>query len=136
MDTVQVLLFIVVIILTILLVAVGVQVFLILRGAQKTLNKLDNVLDDAGLISKSISRPVAGITSLIENIKGIKRLIEYVSGGSASQETSDTPEEVKVENVPKHIYTPSKDGQTGSHIRAIQERGRRFFHKGGKPLTS
>jgi len=133
-DPVQILLFVVAIVLTVILVAVGIQVILIIRGAQKTLGKLDGILEDAGLISKSIARPVAGVASIIENIKGIKRLVEYVSNSNAKKEIVDLPRDEKVE-VTTHVYTPKQES-TGSHIRAIQERGRRFFHKGGKPLTS
>lgn len=82
MQNTEILLFAVVAILTILLVVVGVQVFLVLRQAHKTLKTFQKVLEMGNL----------------KNMGAVK--------------------------------------DVSARIQALQEAGRRFFHKGGKPLSS
>lgn len=69
MDTVQLLLLVVVVVLTILLIALGIQVFFILRELRKTIYKANKVLDNAGLISESVSRPIEKLSSLTTGIQ-------------------------------------------------------------------
>ena len=47
-DPAQTALFFVIIVLTILLLVLGVQVFFILRGLRQTIDKANKVLDDTG----------------------------------------------------------------------------------------
>ncbi len=183
MQLTQILLFAVVGILTILLVAVGVQVMIILFQAKKTMNKLDRFLEDANVISHSVARPMAGVNNFLEGLKNMKSLVEIVSEKQrevvkphAHHQAHHTPQV----QVPVQQQTPTAmqtiqqvlDKTTKSpavetmqlapiveelredvsevaemvsdipqqmqhtHIHAMQERGRRFFHKSGKPLTS
>jgi hypothetical protein len=69
MDTAQILLITVVSVLTLLLVILGIQVFLILREVKNTLSKANRVLDDAGVISKSISTPVSSLSTILSGVK-------------------------------------------------------------------
>lgn len=69
MDTAQILLIVVIIALTVLFVALGVQVFFILREFQKTVKKANKVLDDTGVITESISGPVSNLSMLSSGIK-------------------------------------------------------------------
>ena len=69
MDTAQILLITVVSVLTLLLIFLGVQVFFILREVQRTLSKANKVLDDAGVISSSISRPVESFSTVVSGLK-------------------------------------------------------------------
>lgn len=69
MDTAQVLLLIVVVVLTFLLLILGVQVFLILREFKDTIAKLNKVLDDAGVISESVSTPIASLSTIVTGVK-------------------------------------------------------------------
>lgn len=88
MEPTQIILLVVISILTILLVVVGLQVFLILREGRRTLAKMNKTLEG-------------------------KELIDFVLRREARSEKKGT-----------------------SSIARLQERGRRFFHKSGKPLTS
>lgn len=63
-DTVQLVLLFVIVILTILLVVLGVQVFFILRELRRSIGKANRVLDEAGEISKNISAPLSSLSSL------------------------------------------------------------------------
>lgn len=124
MDSTQILLYGVVTILTVLLVALGIQVFFILKEARRTLEKINKVLDDANLISGSVAKPIVGFTSFLEGIKGLGSLIDMMTKREAYHAGSQE-------------YEESQETPLGhSHIKALQERGRRFFHKDGKPLTS
>jgi hypothetical protein len=69
MDTAQILLIVVIVALTVLFVALGVQVFFILREFQKTVRKANKVLDDTGVITESISGPVSNLSMLSSGIK-------------------------------------------------------------------
>jgi hypothetical protein len=69
MDTAQVLLVTVVVILTLLLVILGIQVLLILKELKETIMKINKVLDDAGIISESVSTPIASMSSILSGVK-------------------------------------------------------------------
>jgi len=68
-DPAQSLLFLVIIILSILLVVLGVQVFIVLKDFRNTLGKANRILDDAEEITHNISAPVSSISSLITSLK-------------------------------------------------------------------
>jgi hypothetical protein len=68
-DPAQTALFIVIIVLTILLVVLGVQVFFILRELRKTIEKVNKVLDDTGVITESVSKPISNLSTLAMGMK-------------------------------------------------------------------
>ena len=67
-DPAQTILLVVILILSILLVVLGIQVFLILRDLRETIAKANKVLDDAGQIAQSVSAPVSTISSILMGI--------------------------------------------------------------------
>jgi ABC-type sulfate transport system permease component len=69
MDTAQILLLVVVIVLTFLLLILGIQVFFILKEFKDTIAKLNKVLDDAGVISESVSTPIASLSTIVTGVK-------------------------------------------------------------------
>ncbi|MBI2431052.1 MAG: hypothetical protein HYV39_03495 [Candidatus Levybacteria bacterium] len=68
-DTAQVVLLFVLLVLTILVLVLGIQVFFILRELRQTVSKANKVLDDAGVITKSVSGPIATMSSLATGVK-------------------------------------------------------------------
>ena len=68
-DPAQTALFLVIIILTLLLLILGIQVFFILRDLRKTVNKANKVLDDTGLITESVSVPISNLSTLAMGVK-------------------------------------------------------------------
>lgn len=68
-DPAQTALFLVVIVLTILLLVLGIQVFFILRELRKTIDKANKVLDDTGVITESVSKPISSFSSLAMGLK-------------------------------------------------------------------
>lgn len=121
MDPVRILLFIVITLLTGLLIVVGVQAFFILREFKTALGKLNKILEDANSISSSVARPIVGASNFIEGIKSVKGLLDLLTDKSSGKSVGGY-EEGKVDT-----YEP--------HIQSLQEHGRRFFHKEGKPLS-
>ena len=65
MDPVQILLFIVVTSLTGLLIAVGIQAFMILKDAHSAVQKFNGLLDDARVLTGSVARPIEGLRSFV-----------------------------------------------------------------------
>lgn len=68
-DSVQLILFIVISVLTILLVVLGVQVYFILKGFRKTVEYANDVLSHATLITESIAKPISSLADLSTGIR-------------------------------------------------------------------
>jgi len=68
-EPAQILLFIIIIILTIFLVVLGIQVFLILKDLRQTIVKTNKILDDSAEISRAIKNPVMGLSNTLMGIK-------------------------------------------------------------------
>jgi len=68
-DPAQIVLFLVIIVLTTLLVALGIQVFFILRDLRKAVGKANKILEDTGIITESVSTPLATLSTLMMGIK-------------------------------------------------------------------
>lgn len=77
MDVAQIALLIVIIILALLLIALGVQVFFILREFRKTVSKANKVLDNTNVITESVSSPLSSMSSLVSGIKTVTPLLGF-----------------------------------------------------------
>ena len=80
-DPAQTVLFLVVIILTLLLLILGIQVFFILRELRKTIAKANKVLDDTGMITESVSKPISSLSTLTMGLKTGATIARILSGG-------------------------------------------------------
>lgn len=83
-DAAQILLFIVIIVLTILLVALGIQAFLILKDLRQTITKANKVLDNTTDITQSVSQPLSNLSSVLMGLKAggaIARIIKKATNG-------------------------------------------------------
>jgi len=69
MEITQILLVIVVLALTSIMSIVGVEVFFIFKEIRRSMKKLNKMLDDMGLITESIAKPIAGFSGFISGIK-------------------------------------------------------------------
>jgi cell division protein FtsL len=78
-DSTQILLVVVIVALTILLSVIGVQVFFILREVQRSIQKVNKMLDDAGTISESIAKPITSLSSSITGVSGIAGLLSWLT---------------------------------------------------------
>ena len=77
MDIAQVALFAVIIVLAILLLTLGIQVFFILREFHKTVSKANKVLDNTNVITESVSSPLSSMSSLASGIKTVTPLLNF-----------------------------------------------------------
>ena len=68
-DSIQTVILFVIIILTVLLFALGIQVYYILREFRQTIGKANRILDDTETVAHSISEPVEMLSSLAVGLK-------------------------------------------------------------------
>ena len=93
-DVTQGLLVVVVVVLTVLLTAVGIQVFLILRELQQSIKKTNKILDDAGLISESVAKPISAISNSLTEVSGIAGLLGWLTARRKKTEKKGEKENV------------------------------------------
>lgn len=84
-DTVQVVLLIVIILLTALLIAVGVQVFFILKELRKTVKKANKILENTETITSSVSEPMSFVTGLLFSAKSLD-IIKKILGSKKKKD--------------------------------------------------
>jgi len=144
MEFVQIALLLVIVILTILFVVLGIQVFFILREFRKTVDKANKVLDDTGIITESLSTPISTLSSLVMSIKTgisfanwLKKTYALLSQQILHKETKDSSEEKAKElNAETQASAPfseerkSREAGSGSAKPMI----RRFFRGIGKKI--
>lgn len=82
MDPAQTALFLVIIVLTLLLLVLGVQVFFILKELRLTIAKTNKVLDEAGQITESVSAPLSSISSIAMGLKTGASIMDIFKGNS------------------------------------------------------
>lgn len=78
MEPAQILLTVVVIVLTIVLVAVGIQVFLILKEVRQSVQKMNKILDDAQEVSHSVAKPISSLSTSLMGISGVGGLVSWL----------------------------------------------------------
>jgi len=84
-DTVQVVLLIVIILLTALLIAVGIQVFFILKEFRKTVKKANRILENTEAITTSVSEPMTFLSSVLFSTKAIG-IVKKILGGKKGKD--------------------------------------------------
>lgn len=85
-DATQILLIVVVTTLTLLLTVIGVQVFFILREVRRSIEKMNKILDDAGLVSESVAKPIVSLSSSIGSLSGLTGLLGFLTSRRRRQE--------------------------------------------------
>lgn len=68
-DTVQAVLLFVIILLSVLFVVLGIQVFFILRELRTTLKKTNKILDEVDQLAESVSEPLSFVTGFLFSSK-------------------------------------------------------------------
>lgn len=81
-DPVQMLLLFVIIVLTILLVVLGIQVYFILKELRNTIRKANKVLDNANSITENIQEPLSALSSLVVGLKSgtFFTIVKFIKG--------------------------------------------------------
>lgn len=88
-DTAQAVLLFVIVILAILLIILGIQVYFILRELRQTITKANKVLDDTGLITESVSGPIATFSTLTTGLKTGATIAKLLQGISSSRKNKE-----------------------------------------------
>ncbi len=88
-DPAQAALFLVIIVLTVLLIILGIQVFFILRGLRKTIEKTNKILDDTSTITESVSGPISSFSSLTTGLKFGAKLAKILNGKEVKRHHKD-----------------------------------------------
>lgn len=68
-DTAQAVLLFVIVVLTVLLLVLGVQVYFILKEFRRTVAKANKVLDDTSVITESVSGPISTLSTIVAGFK-------------------------------------------------------------------
>ncbi len=76
-DPVQAVLLFVILLLAILFVILGIQVFLILRELRTTVMKTNKILDDVDSLTTSISEPVSFVSGLLFSSKTLTTIAKF-----------------------------------------------------------
>ncbi|MBP6913289.1 MAG: hypothetical protein KBC00_01620 [Candidatus Levybacteria bacterium] len=77
-DTVQLVLLFVIVLLAVLFVILGIQVFLILRELRTTLVKTNKILDDVDSLTESVSEPLSFISGLLFSSKTFATIASFM----------------------------------------------------------
>lgn len=77
-DTVQAVLLFVIVLLTILLLVLGVQVFFILRELRTTINRANKILENTQHITESVSEPFTFISGLLTGSRSLSSIANVI----------------------------------------------------------
>lgn len=88
-DPAQTALFLVIIVLTLLLVILGIQVFFILRELRKTIDKTNKILDDTSAITESVSGPISSFSSIAMGLKAGARIAKIFNPDKSKKHKKD-----------------------------------------------
>ena len=78
-DTVQAVLLFVIVLLTILFVVLGIQVFYILKDLRQTLRRTNNILEDAENVSEGVSNSLSSFSNMFGGASALGSIASIVS---------------------------------------------------------
>jgi len=78
-DPVQAVLLIVIVLLAMLLLVLGIQIFFILKELRKTLSRATRVLENTESITESVSEPMSFLSGLLLSTKSLKTISKILS---------------------------------------------------------
>lgn len=78
-EITQIIIIFVVVLLTSVLTVVGIEVFLILKEFRITVKKMNKIIDDAGIISESVAKPVQSLSGFLMGLKNGMDFMKIVS---------------------------------------------------------
>ena len=87
-ETWQVLLIVVVLVLTTLLTVIGIQIIYILKEFRRILNKTSNVVENASNLTKTFSSSVGSLAGFGAGLKAALSLVSFLKKKHANNERS------------------------------------------------
>lgn len=108
MEITQILLVVTVLVLTTILSIVGFEVFLILKEFRQSVRKINKILDDAGLISESVAKPISGLSDLATGLRAlaefVKKFLEEKKESSSAKASEGKQEELPSESPARRFF--------------------------------
>ena len=95
MEITQILLVIVILGLASIMSVIGVEVFFIFREFKKSMKKVNKMLDDFGLITESVAKPIAGFSGFVTGIKSGADAIRLLTKDTKKKEKKEKTSEKK-----------------------------------------
>jgi hypothetical protein len=89
MEITQILLIIVVLALTSIMSIVGIEVFFIFKEIRQSMKKFNKMLDNMGLITESIAKPIAGFSGFITGLRSGTNAIRLLTKESKKKEKKE-----------------------------------------------
>lgn len=80
MDPIQITIILVTVTLTVLIVILGIQVRYILKEFRQTVQKINKMLDDAGVVTGVMSESATGIAGFVSGIKTGISILRSITG--------------------------------------------------------
>lgn len=77
-DPVQAVLLMVIILLTILLLVLGIQIFFILKELRRTVSQATKVLENTQSITESVSEPMSFLSTLLLSTKSLSAIAKIL----------------------------------------------------------
>jgi hypothetical protein len=78
-DTVQAVLLFVIVLLTVLFVVLGVQIFYILKDLRETIRRTNNILEDVENVSEGASSAIESLTSMVGGASTFRTIASILS---------------------------------------------------------
>lgn len=85
-DAVQAVLLFVIVLLTVILIVLGIQVFFILREFRKTILKANRILDTTDEITENISQPLSFLSSFLVSTRSLSAISKIIKPKKKSKE--------------------------------------------------
>ncbi len=125
-DIAQGLLVAVIVVLTTLLVVIGIQVVNILKEFKRSIEKINKILEDAGVISGAVAKPMSDFSGFFEGVKGGFKIVEWLVDFIKERKKTKPPKQEE----------PRKEKQVEKQVEKQEKSSpRRFFIKKGKKLA-
>lgn len=111
---VQILLLVVISVLSSILAVCGIQVYLILKEFRESVKKFNKMLDDMGIISSSVAKPISGFSEFImglktglEAFKGLAGLFKNFGKFSSKSSKVEEKKEISENSKPRLFFKKS-----------------------------
>lgn len=85
-DAVQAVLLFVIVLLTIILIVLGIQVFFILKDFRKTVVKANRILDTTEEITENISQPLSFLSTFLVSTRSLSTLSKVLKTKKSREE--------------------------------------------------
>lgn len=76
MEINQIVILIVIVVLSSVLTAIGIELFFILKELRESVKKANKIIDDAGIVTESVAKPIASFSGFLTGLKSGVNFVE------------------------------------------------------------